>query len=159
MAYDNQIGGIPVAIMTLYLHITHGWSNARIFSDGVMAIGLFYWRSRDFPNYTPLHRGRFFYHRTICSDVTEQKWNRDTDLRVKFNFYDMKPCLHYRAFAWWHWVYPGYTNTETIGFMGRFYIIWNRGFKYLQTACFTAWLRGQFYRWQNHSNKLIFIGE
>ena len=59
--YDNRIGEYPWRSWKyLICIITHGLCsyNARLFNDGVTAIGVSYWWRRKFPNYARLHRGR-----------------------------------------------------------------------------------------------------
>ena len=56
--------GFPVAILTYLICImTRGLCsyNARLFNDDVTAIGVSYWRRREFPNYARLHRGRMYH--------------------------------------------------------------------------------------------------
>ena len=67
--YDNGIGEYPWRSWCyLICIITRGLCsyNARLFNDDFTAIGLSYWRRREFPNYARLHRGRMTYHR-MCS--------------------------------------------------------------------------------------------
>ena len=40
--------------------------NAHLFNDDVMAIGVSYWWTREFPNYARLHRGRICYVGLCC---------------------------------------------------------------------------------------------
>ena len=40
--------------------------NAQLFNDDVMAIGVSYWRRREFPNYARLHRGRMMSQPDEC---------------------------------------------------------------------------------------------
>ena len=69
--------GIPVAIVTL--SNLHGLCsfNAQFFNDDVTAIGASYWRRREFPNHTRLHRGRIAYQPVylIVSCITENRLN------------------------------------------------------------------------------------
>ena len=58
--YDNRIGESPWRSWCyLICIITRGLCsyNARLFNDDVTAIGVSYWRRREFPNYARLHRG------------------------------------------------------------------------------------------------------
>ena len=58
---DNRIGESPWRSWCyLICIITRGLCsyNARLFNDDVTAIGVSYWRRREFPNYARLHRGR-----------------------------------------------------------------------------------------------------
>ena len=58
--------GFPVATVTyLFCIITRGLCsyNARLFNDDVTAIGVSYWRRREFPNYARLYRGRIYHLR------------------------------------------------------------------------------------------------
>ena len=59
--YDNRIGESPWRSWChLICIITCGLCSykAQLFNDDVTAIGVSYWRRREFPNYTRLHRGR-----------------------------------------------------------------------------------------------------
>ena len=63
--YDNRIGESPWRSWCYLIYIiTRGlWSyNARLFNDDVTAIGVSYWRRREFQNYARLHRGRMRWH-------------------------------------------------------------------------------------------------
>ena len=67
--YDNRIGESPWRSWCyLICIITHGLCsyNARLFNDDITAIGVSYWRRREFPNYARLHRGRMG-DSTLCS--------------------------------------------------------------------------------------------
>ena len=69
--YDNRIGESPWRSWCyLICIITRGLCsyNARLFNDDVTAIGVSYWRRREFTNYARLHRGRISHYELNCLD-------------------------------------------------------------------------------------------
>ena len=70
--YDNRIGESPWrSWYYLTCIITRGLCsyNARLFNDDVTAIGVSYWRRREFPIYARLHRGKMFIHYHNSVDI------------------------------------------------------------------------------------------
>ena len=66
--YDNRVGESPWrSWRSLVCIITRGlcFYNARLFNDDVKAIGVSYWRRREFPNYARLHLGRMLLHHLV----------------------------------------------------------------------------------------------
>ena len=67
--YDNRIGESPWRSWCyLICIITRGlcFYNARLCNDDVTAIGVSYWRRREFPNYERLNRGRMCVYILSC---------------------------------------------------------------------------------------------
>ena len=67
--YDNPIGESPWRSWHSLACIITRWLcfyNARLFNDDTTAIGVSYWRRREFPNYARLHLGRVLHHHLVA---------------------------------------------------------------------------------------------
>ena len=90
--YDNRIGESPWRSWCyLICIITRGLCsyNAQLFNDDVTAIGISYWRRREFPNYARLHRGRMMSQPDECllhisipqyrgESASQEAWSQQT---------------------------------------------------------------------------------